>query len=157
MGAALEPLAEDVNTEVPELQNTAWDRVPAPSGGEVFRLFTTRPVRAGEELLEGYASARDADNERMFTHWGMVLEDNPTRLKALDVEPCRTLAATLRKNLSSSSPAPALLDRRFSRRPSRQERSVRACRPPSEEKQAGIFCAFLNLAREYCRADLSFP
>lgn len=140
--AALEPLAEDVNMDVPAKANVAWSRDSIGRGRETFQLFTTKPVKKGEELIANYA---DTDNEALFSHWGVFLSGNQKLVPPLETTKCGNTALKLRARPGWQEPPKAAAG------------VERKCIPPKGEAQPALFCSFLGLAREYCRGKGGFP
>lgn len=140
---ALEPGADDFNTDVSSKQNVRWG-FDSKTGD--FRVIAVRSVKPGKELLEPYTAVDD--NEHLADHWGVDLSGNPHMVQPLGKAECKTL----RSNLALIGMKP------LAPRNGTLAAGEPACKPPAGETQGDIFCLFLRLAREHCRAvDPVFP
>jgi len=68
---------------------------------DTWSFWTTRDVKAGEELFEDYCSR---DNEKNMESFGVYLEDNPTKPPTLDGSACRALQPMIQKSLDAPLP-----------------------------------------------------
>lgn len=127
-GTALAPVADDLNTDIPDNQNARWHMSPEGS----LEVVATKPVVEGEEILAEYSRA-PKDNEAFASTWGFALDGNE-RAASLSFEDCARLTAAV------------------TRRPLRAAATLKdgECGAPDKERQPRIFCVLLTLAREHC-------
>eukprot|EP00927_Polykrikos_kofoidii_P005582 TRINITY_DN12213_c1_g1_i1.p1 TRINITY_DN12213_c1_g1~~TRINITY_DN12213_c1_g1_i1.p1 ORF type:complete len:752 (-),score=137.71 TRINITY_DN12213_c1_g1_i1:98-2353(-) len=102
---------------------------PSPTAKRFpYVLRARRRISAGEEVLLAYASTSD---DRWVQEWGFFPPGNGKRfpLEQLPRSKCSNLVALVGTRLTSVDGS---------------------CRPPEDEPQKGIWCAFARLAFEYC-------
>lgn len=127
-GAALVPVADDLNTDVPKHLNVHLSR---REDGR-FEVVTKRAVDVGDELLMAYVGQAQ-DNEGLEGAWGFSLgAENSERVSALDFQKCRKLEDSVKKRLPQGRGDPT------------------TCAPSPKEPQPRILCALAALAREHC-------
>eukprot|EP00746_Dinoflagellata_sp_MGD_P069298 gnl/MRDRNA2_/MRDRNA2_28395_c0_seq1.p1 gnl/MRDRNA2_/MRDRNA2_28395_c0~~gnl/MRDRNA2_/MRDRNA2_28395_c0_seq1.p1 ORF type:complete len:564 (+),score=152.05 gnl/MRDRNA2_/MRDRNA2_28395_c0_seq1:81-1772(+) len=135
-GTALAPVADDFNTDLATHQNAQWHAKP---GGSV-EIVTTHDVKSGDEILINYAST-PIDNAKFAAVWGFDLANNNVGVSRLGYEDCQALEDKLvwkakKTALRTGRPTPT--------------QKLGSCEAPAFEKQPGIYCTLLSIAKEHC-------
>lgn len=135
-GTSLAPVADDFNTDLATHQNAQWHAKP---GGSV-EIVTTHDVKSGDEILINYAS-KPIDNAKFAAVWGFDLVNNNVGVSRLGYEDCQALEDRLvwkakKTALRTGRPTPT--------------QKLGSCEAPAFEKQPGIYCTLLALAKEHC-------
>jgi len=135
-GTTLAPLADDFNTDLATSLNARWHAKPDGS----LEIVATHPVKSGEELLINYAS-KPTDNEKFTSVWGFTLANNNVAVSRLAFEDCQALEDRLVWKAKKTALRTGYVA---------ATQKLGACVAPASEKQPGIYCNLLALAKEHC-------
>jgi hypothetical protein len=135
-GTALAPVADDFNTDLATQQNAQWHAKP---GGSI-EINATHDVKQGDEILINYAN-KPTDNAKFAAVWGFDLPNNNVGVSKLAFEDCQALEDRLvwkakKTALRTGQPT--------------KTQKLGSCVAPAFEKQPGIYCTLLSLAKEHC-------